>query len=169
MNVMEYIKRQMAGVRRSADRVMNDVTDELFNWAPPGTANTISATFVHFMNAEDSFIQKTLLGKPTIWESGGWTEKTGIQKPPGIGEDWSEYKHRKIEIKPLQDYKTAVWAATDAYLANLTEGDLDRMVKFAGGERTVGEMLMLSASQSLSHVGEIAALKGIQGAKGLPV
>ena len=48
MNVIEYVKREAASVRRSTDRVMNDVTDELFNWAPSGTANTISATFVHF-------------------------------------------------------------------------------------------------------------------------
>jgi len=26
--------------------------------APPGTANTISATFVHFMKAEDDFINR---------------------------------------------------------------------------------------------------------------
>ena len=169
MNAIEYIKREAASVRRSTDRVMNDVTDELFNWAPPGTANTISATFVHFVNAEDSFIQKVLQGKPTVWETGGWAEKTGIVKPPSKGEDWSEFKHRKVNIQPLQDYKLAVWAATDAYLTTLTEAELDRMVQFAGGERTVGEMLMLSASQAHSHLGEIAALKGIQGAKGLPV
>ena len=82
MNAIEYIKREAASVRRSTDRVMNDVTDELFNWAPPGTANTISATFVHFVNAEDSFIQKVLQGKPTVWETGGWAEKTGISKTP---------------------------------------------------------------------------------------
>jgi len=169
MNVIEYIKRETASVRRSTDRVMNDVTDELFNWAPPGTANTISATFVHFVNAEDSFIQKVLQGKPTVWEMGGWAEKTEIPKTPDKGEDWSEFKRRKVNKQPLQDYKLAVWAATDAYLATLTESELDRVVKFAGGERTVGDMLMLSASQSHSHLGEIAALKGIQGAKGLPV
>jgi len=42
-------------------------------------------------------------------------------------------------------------------------------VAFAGGERTVAEMLLLAASQSLSHAGEIAALKGVQGAKGLSI
>ena len=169
MNVIEYIQLEMAGVRRSVDRVMNDMTPELFNWAPPGTANTISATFVHFMKAEDDFIQKIIQGKPSIWETGTWSQKTGIQTPPGIGEDWSKFKHRQIAIQPLLDYKVAVWAATDAYLASLTPEDLDRMVKFAGGERSVGAMLFLSASQSLSHNGEIAALKGIQGAKGLPI
>jgi hypothetical protein len=169
MNVIEYIQLQMVGVRRSVDRVMNDITPELFNWAPPGTANTISATFVHFMRAEDEFIQEVIQDKPSVWETGGWSQKTGIQNPPGIGEDWSEYKHRKIAIQPLQDYKAAVWAATDAYLASLTPEALDRMVKFAGGERSVGAMLFLSGSQSLNHIGEIAALKGIQGVKGLPI
>ena len=60
MNVIEYIQREMAGVRRMVDMTMKDVTTELFNWAPPGTANTISATFTHFMNVEDNFIQKII-------------------------------------------------------------------------------------------------------------
>lgn len=169
MNVLEYIELEMAGVRRSVDRVMNDMTPELFNWAPPGTANTISSIFVHFIKAEDDFIQKFIQGKPSIWETSSWSQKTGIQTLPGLGEGWSEFKHRQIDIQTLQDYKVAVWAATDAYLASLTPEALDRMVKFAGGERSVGAMLYLSASHSLSHNGEIAALKGIQGAKGLPI
>jgi len=168
MNVIEYIRGEMASVRRTVDRIMKDITAEVFNWAPPGTANTISATFIHLMNVEDNFIQKIIQGKPSVWESSAWSEKTGVQKPPSIGEDWSEFKHRKISIQPLLDYKDAVWAATDAYLATLTAEELDRKVKFAGGERTVGEMLRLSVSQSHSHAGEIAALKGLQGIQGLP-
>ena len=35
MNAIEYIKREAASVRQSTDRVMNDVTDELFDWALP--------------------------------------------------------------------------------------------------------------------------------------
>ncbi len=169
MNIIEYIQREMAGVRRAVDRTMKDMSPKLFNWAPPGTANTISATFIHLMNVEDNFIQKIIQDKPSVWESGAWSEKTGVQKPPSIGEDWSEFKNRLIPIQPLLDYKLAVWAATDIYLATLTTKELDRKVKFAGGERTVAEMLILSASQSHSHAGEIAALKGIQGVKGLPV
>jgi hypothetical protein len=169
MDILEYIQRQMAGLRRSVNNVMKDMTPELFNAATPGTANAISATFVHFMHAEDNIIHKVNQGKPSVWESGPWSEKTGIQKPPGIGEDWSSYKHRQIAIQPLLDYQAAVWAATDGYLAALTPDELDRKVKFAGGERTVGDMLLLCVSQALSHAGEIAALKGVQGAKGLPI
>jgi len=62
-----------------------------------------------------------------------------------------------------------VWQATDAYLAALTQPELERKVKFAGGERTVADMLILCVAQAQGHMGEIAALKGIQGVKGLAI
>ncbi len=169
MGIIECIRCEQAGMRRMVEMTMQDMTPELFNWAPPGTANTISATFLHFINVEDNFIHKLIQGKPSIWESDNWSQRTGIEKPPSIGEDWTPYKHRQVAIQPLQEYKTAVWAATDAYLATLTMAELDRKVKFARGERTVAEMLLLAASQAHGHTGEIAALKGVQGAKGLPI
>jgi hypothetical protein len=169
MDAIAYIRLQMASVRKHANGIMANMTSELFNWPSPGTANTISATFVHFMYSEDHFIQEIIQGKATVWESGGWSAKTGIPKPPDIGEDWSEFKHRQTAIQPLLDYAGAVWAASDTYLVSLTAEELDRKVKFAGGEHSVAEMLVICAAQSESHIGEIAALKGIQGAKGLPI
>ena len=88
---------------------------------------------------------------------------------PSIGEDWSEFKHRQVDIQPMMDYGAAVWTATDAYLNTLTPEDLDRMVKFAGGERKAADILRTTISQAHNHLGEIAALKGIQGVKGLPI
>jgi hypothetical protein len=169
MDIMDYIQRQMAGMRRSINGNMQNMTSELFNYPSPGTANTISATFVHLIYSEDHFVQEILQGKPSVWESGKWSEKVGISKPPDIGEDWSDFKHRQLPIQPQLDYAAAVWAATDAYLEKLTPEELDRKVKFAGGERTVADMLLLATSQALGHNGEIAALKGVQGAKGLPI
>jgi len=168
MDVLEYILREMAGVRRSVNNVMKDMTAELFNGATPGRANAISATFIHLLHSEDFMIQEIILGKPHVWDSGHWSEKTGLQKPPGIGEDWSEYKHKQVAIQPCFDYQAAVWSATDACLVSLTPEGLDRKVQFAGGERAVADMLLLAASQAQGHAGEIAALKGVLGAKGLP-
>lgn len=169
MDVIEYIRRQMAGMRRSINGTMQNMTGELFNYPSPGTANTISATYVHLIFSEDHFVQEILQDKATVWESGRWSEKVGITKPPDIGEDWSDFKQKTLPIQPQLDYAAAVWAATDAYLDTLSAGDLDRKVKFAGGERTVADMLLLATSQALGHNGEIAALKGVQGAKGLPI
>jgi uncharacterized damage-inducible protein DinB len=169
MNAIEYIKLEMADVRRMIEGIMKDMTDELFNYVPGGTTNTISATFVHLVNAEDHFIQSVIQGKPGIWETEKWSDKTGILNPPGIGRGWNDFKDKHTEIQPLLDYKTTVWAATTAYLASITPEDLDREVNFAGGIRKVADILLLTASHSLSHNGEIAALKGLQGVKGLPI
>ena len=76
----------MGSVRKHINGTMNNMTSELFNWSAPGTANTISATFVHLMYSEDHFIQEIIQGKPTVWASGGWNTKSGIPKPPDISE-----------------------------------------------------------------------------------
>jgi hypothetical protein len=169
MEILDYMHRQMASMHSTVESTMKDVTVEQFNWAPPGTMNTISATFIHLTGVEDNFVQGILQGKPRIWDSGGWSEKTGIKKTPSIGENWDEFKHLHLTPAAFLEYQKAVWAATDAYMARLTANDLDRKVKLGLRELTVAELLMMAANQSLSHAGEIAALKGVQGAKGLPI
>ena len=169
MEILDYMHRQMASMRRTVDMTMKDVTSEQFNWTPPGTMNTISATFIHLTSVEDDFVQGILQRKPRVWDAGDWSGKTGIKKTPGIGENWDEFKHLHLQPADFLEYQKGVWAATDAYMAGLTAGDLDRKVKLGQRELTVAELLILAANQSLSHTGEIAALKGIQGAKGLPI
>ncbi len=169
MDLFEYINHQMAGMRRHITTIMSNVTPEQFNWAPPGTANTISATFIHLTSVEDNFIQNVLQGKPRVWDTGDWCAKTGVKKTPSIGESWDEFRHANLALEPMFEYQKAVWAATDAYLARLTAEELDRIVKFAGREWIAADVLLLAVSQALSHAGEIAALKGAQGAKGLAI
>ena len=169
MEILEYMRRQMAGMRSTVDMTMKDITVEQFNWAPPGTMNTISATFIHLTSVEDHFVQGILQGKSSVWDAQGWSEKTGVKKPPSIGESWDEFKLLHLQPANFLEYQKAVWAATDAYMASISAEDLDRKVKLGPRELTVAELLIMAANQSLSHTGEIAALKGIQGAKGLPI
>ena len=169
MEILEYLRRQITSMRSTVDMTMRDITFEQFNWAPPGTMNTISASFIHLTSVEDHFIQGILQGKPRVWDAQGWSEKTGVKKTPGIGENWDEFKHLHLQPVNLLEYQKAVWAATDVFLAGLTAEDLDRKVMLGKREMTAAELLIMAIHQSLSHTGEIAALKGIQGAKGLPI
>ena len=167
MDTIELVKLMIAVARRHSDDALKDVTATQFNWAPPGTANTISAIFVHYLLSEDFFFQKVIQGKERLWEEGSWSEKTGVQHTPDYGGNWDEFKHMTVNMAPVLDYQQAVRAATDAYLPKLNPKELDRKVNFAGGEDTVAAMLVLSARHVLSHAGEICILKGIQGVKGL--
>ena len=167
MDTIEFIRQLIAGVRRQTDEAMKDLTVEQFNWTPPGSANPISAIFVHFLNSEDAFVQVQMQGKPKLWDGGGWAEKTGVKVPPGYSGGWEEVKHMTLALEPVLAYQQVVRAATEAYLDTLPPDELDRVVKTARGDRSVATIFTIVVNHALVHSGEIAALKGIQAGKTL--
>ena len=169
MDTIEFIRQLVAAARRQTDESMKDMTVEQFNWTPPGTANPISAIFVHFLNSEDAFVQTFMQGKPKLWDQGGWAEKTGVKVPPGYSGGWEEVKNMTLALEPMLAYQKVVRAATDSYLDELTPDGLDRVVKSARGDRSVATMFIHLVNHALVHSGEIGALKGIQAGKDLQV
>jgi len=168
MDAKTYIQQQMANVRRHIDAVVKDTTDEQFNWLPPGTINPISVILVHVVAGEDYFIQTVLQGKSRYWETQEWGRKIGIQTPPQPGRSWDEFRTTKILLAPVLAYEQAIRVATDTYLADLTAEELERQVTLGGNVLPVAEVLMTLVVHIASHAGEIAAVKGMQGIKGLP-
>ena len=168
MNALEYVRRQLAAMRRQVDSAVQGTTDEQFNWLPPGATNSIAATFSHLLATEDFYIQTVLQGRPRLWDEADWTARTGVNAPPGRGQGWQEAREHVYELEPWLVYQTAVREATDRYLAGLSEEDLDREVNFIGGKRTVADVLCTLVVHSAAHAGDIATLKGVQGVKGLP-
>jgi uncharacterized damage-inducible protein DinB len=168
MDAADFIRRQIAAVRRQVGAVLRDTTDEQLNWVPPGTANTIGATYLHLLTSEDGYVQAVILGRPRVWETGNWSETIGLSAPPGRGRNWDEIRSMAFSLAALQAYEQAVHATTETYLAALIPTELDRTVAFIGGERPVADVLASLVVHSMGHAGEIAALKGMQGVKGLP-
>ena len=169
METIEFIRQLVAAVRHQTDETMKDMTVAQFNWTPPGTANPISAIFVHFLNSEDTFVQTLMQGKPKLWDEGGWAEKTGVKVPPGYSGGWEEVKNMTLALEPMLAYQQAVRAATDSYLDKLTPNELERVVKSARGERSVATMFIHLVDHALIHSGEIGALKDIQAGKDMQV
>ncbi len=70
----------------------------------------------------------------------------------------------------MQEYAKAVFAATDAYMATLSDTDIEREVDLGGwGKKTVAELLysfIIGHTNNLS--GELSALKGVHSLKGYP-
>jgi uncharacterized damage-inducible protein DinB len=168
MDIRTYVQQQIAAGRRVCDAVMADTTDEQFNWAPPGTANSMRTTLVHMLSAEDAFINTIILGKALIWDTQEWGAKIGLAQPPRAGSGWDEIKNAWLASGPVLDYCKAVRAATDEYLATVTSEELDRRVSWMDREFSVGGVLVMLNSHNSSHAGDLASIKGIQGVKGLP-
>lgn len=168
MNVLDYVRRQLATLRRQVDSAVQGTTNEQFNWLPPGSSNSIAATFSHLLATEDFYIQTVLQGRPRLWDEADWAARTGLNAPPGRGQGWQEVREQVYELEPWLVYQAAVREATDQYLATLNDADLDREVNFIGGKRTVADVLCTLVVHTAAHAGDIATLKGVQGVKGLP-
>jgi len=114
------------------------------------------------------FVQTLIQGQPTLWDAGGWSAKIGLKTPPGGNEGWDEIRETPLALASVLPYQEAVQAATDAYLARLTPEELDRKIDFFGSQQPVAEALAIVIAHDASHAGDIAAVKGVQGAKGYP-
>lgn len=166
MDSPEFIARQIRALRIQADATMQGMTDELFNWQPPGLTNAINAIFLHLNSSEDHYIQRIIQGQSRVWERDNWEDMIGANAP-GRGKGWSEIQGATFSLDSVLPYQAAVRSATDAYISSLTPEELSRKVAFIGGERPVADVLGAFVIHTAGHAGEIAALKGIQGVKGL--
>jgi hypothetical protein len=168
MNATQFVRQQVAEIHRLSDAAMTGLTDEPFNWLPPGTPNPIKSTYLHAVAGEDMFFQRVIGGGQTLWSGGGWAERIGLAQAPAGPRGWDEARNTTVALAPVLAYAEAVCRATDEYLARLTDDELDREVTLFGRTVSVAAVITLFASHTAGHAGEIAAVKGLQGLQGLP-
>jgi hypothetical protein len=171
MNVTAFLREQIQQAHGFLEATMEGVTNEQVHWTPPGTANPISATYVHAIASEDVAINMILKGGAPLYAS-EWANKTGISEvQPLTTAEWASKV--QIDLPKVRSYAQAVHAATDAYLATLTEDELARSIdltQFGLGQSTVGTILNRFVLGHIDNMcGEISVLKGIQGSRGYPI
>jgi hypothetical protein len=166
----------VADARNVLDGTIADVTQAQAEFAPPGIANPLGATYAHVVWSEDMVVQGMLRQLPPLFAS-TWAGRTGLSEPmPAPGPQWADYaawtRRVKIDLQALRQYAAAVAAETDAWIATLGDADVDRPLDLSGvgfGHKTVGTAIALLVAHHLgTETGEIAVLKGIQGARGYP-
>ena len=168
------IREQMESGHGFLEMTLADVTTEQLGWLPPGKANPLGATFAHLVLGEDFLINGMLRGAAPL-AAAAFAGKTGLGEmapAPGQG-DWGEWGRRvKIDLGPLRAYAKAVFGATDVYLGALSPADLDRQIDLSAlglGNHSLAWVLTNGGvGHVYGHMGEIACLKGLQGARGYP-
>lgn len=171
MNATALLREQVQQAHRFLNATLEGVTPEQAHWTPPGTANPLAATYVHAIVSQDVAINVVLQSGAPLYAT-QWAEKTGISeiqtKPTAA---WA--RRVRIDLPTARSYAQAVHTATDAYLATLTDEDLARVLDLTGvgfGQMTVGTLLNRMVLGHIDNMtGEIAVLKGLQGAKGYPI
>lgn len=168
MDAQAYAVKHFARVRWMIAMATQGMTEEEFHWSPPGTANAISAILLHVYGIEDMVLQRLCQGQDPIWQREGWAERVGVAVTPGHAGGWREPAEARVSLEVVNDYGRAVQAGTDAYLAALTAEEAQRAIELRGQPAQIADALILAASHTGLHAGEISTLRGLQGAKGWP-
>jgi hypothetical protein len=150
--------------------VTTDLTPEQAHWQPPGTANSIAATYAHAICSEDAILHHLLLGRSPLFAA-EWAGRSGISDPQWASSpDWA--RAVRVNLPALHDFASAVAGAAEAHIGTLTPTSLERMVDLSAnglGHRTVSWIInALLAGHLHNMAGEISCLKGLQGAQGYP-
>jgi hypothetical protein len=154
-----------------ARQIFADVPQEALTRKVEGsTINPIAPIYLHLAITEDWFVNSIALGGQPKYATGGWGEKLGVELkiPPVQDPAWASTV--QLDHAQLASYADAVFASTEAAIRAMTDEQLAREFEFGPlGKLTVARFLAGVTTYHVSeHAGEIAALKGVAGLKGLP-
>ena len=171
MTRQSLLKQQLAGYHDLLEQTIADCSpDALHKTLPGATIASIASIYAHTVFSEDTIIQGLLQQKSPVFQSQGWAGRTGVAMPPTpeLTAEWA--RGVRMDLPVFREYAKAVYAATDGYIGGLLDAALERRVDTGFvGEQTVAFILSNIAGWHVAeHGGEIAALKGVQGLKGLP-
>ena len=174
MDTVAALRQQFTTAHGILEGTMQDVTAEQAQWSPPGMANPIGANYAHIVTGEDMILNGMVKGAAPLF-AGSWAGKIGLSEPPPTPDQgsWDQWARGvKVDLPALKQYAQAVYANTDEYLAGLNGEELEREIDLSAfhlGKQTVGWFLgNMMLSHVSHHCGEVACLKGLQGAKGYP-
>jgi uncharacterized damage-inducible protein DinB len=170
MQTLAFIRSSIEAVNGMVDTAMQDLTDEVVNFQPGGTANTIAQLLAHVCTGQDLLVNdKLLIGGGATLHDSGWAAKTGIPlERPLI---WQQRDAWRLNLPGFDAFRREVAASALRLIDSMSEADLDRMAAWIRGpERPVGMLWQaIYINHGLGHCGEISAIKGMQGLKGLPI
>lgn len=165
------LRQQFKTGHEFLEGTMQGVTSEMAHWMPPGKAQPLGANYAHVLISEDFLINGLLKGSAPLLTS-TWVGKVGVSELPPQAPPWDAWSREvKVDVEGLRRYAQAVYEATDGYLVSLSDEDLDRsldLVAIGFGEQPLGWFLGVLIFNVHTHTGEIACLKGLQGAQGYP-
>ncbi len=167
--VSEFLRESLRAQHGQFNNAVSELTPEQLHWLPDDTKlNHIGNTLWHYVRTEDNVVNFILQDrKPTVWISGGFFEKFGLDKI-AQGTGMTTEDAQAMRLPPMADwmeYQRAVWQATDDYLAKVDDAALDEVRKVVPfGELSASQALRVTClTHGHAHFGEICVMRVLQG------
>jgi hypothetical protein len=163
LNAVEYAKSNLQEALGLLNTCAAGMDDAQYNWKPGGTCNVAGKSHVHALTSIDFFINGIVAGRDLSWPK--VAQEHGLPANP-----LQVWQHEgNIPVSVINEYSKTVQQAALDYVGTLSDADLDREIETQFfGKKTVAWLLQLAGNHAVGHAGDIAAVKGMQGLKGLP-
>jgi hypothetical protein len=170
MSTTSLIREQLKNAHQWFEGTMAGVTQEQAQWQPPGTAHPIGSRYAHAVVAEDVMVNALVKGEAPLYAT-TWAGNTGISDPQFNSTlEWA--RSVQVDLDDARRYAQAVYDNSDAYLATLKDEGLARVVDLSQqglGEWPLDAFLLTFVLGHIRDImGEVSALKGMQGLQGYP-
>lgn len=165
MRSAELLTESFARLPELAEQAVDGLSADQLNTRLQGTANPVGWLLWHAARVQDDHVAE-VAGTPQIWTSQDWEQRFGLPLESGdIGYGHTPEQVASVQIEEpelLTGYLAAVNARTVAYVATLTDEDLDRVID----ERwdppvTLGVRLNSVLGDDLQHLGQAAYVRGL--------
>src|SRR6266702_7117578 len=164
MNVNDLLLDGFGRVHYVVQQVLDDVTPAYLDFRLDSTANSIAWLIWHLVRVQDDHVAE-VAGREQTWTTQGWDQRFDLPfaaSATGYGHGPDEVRAlRAASAELLLGYHDAVYAETVAFVRDLSETDLDRIVdKSWQPPVDLGTRLLSVISDDLQHAGQAAFIKG---------
>jgi len=165
---VEVLKASFDVAHMVFNGIVGDLAADAVEYSIPGsTVPKLGAIMAHAIYGEDVIVngvsgKEIALTRLNLQASTGMVQLSNVMTP-----EWCQLA---FDLEGLKAYAAAVFAETDDFLSRATTAELDRLVPTPLGTEMSGAARMgaFGVVHLMEHAGEISALKGAHGLKGLP-
>ena len=160
----EILRDCFTRIIEHVDAITDGLTDEVACFRPTPAANSIAWLVWHSARITDAQLAH-IAGVEQVWFTGGWVDRFALDLPRdahGYGHSPEEVAAVRAPADLLAGCYHAVHRMTLAYIASVTDEELDRIVDENWNPPVTASVRLVSIIDDCAqHLGQAAYLRGI--------
>mgnify|MGYP001389801404 CR=1 FL=1 len=159
----DAVKSGMTEYLEDLKKKLDGLTEAELRWQATLDSNTITWLVWHMARVEDGWINHTIAGGESAWDSGGGAEKTGVKYDnSGYGQDADDIRAMPpVPISVLVEYFDAVRTGSFRVIDAMTDDDIATEIDRGHGPITWGWILGHVLAEEAQHLGQVAFIRGM--------